>query len=135
MREHFSIYESAYSDDIFWVQVSSIFKTADQEEEDIFPHSRHLNPIDIAALTNKKTPHILKHINENQPENLHKRSHTILKIRQLLPNTAVIVVFNPNLLKLWFIRSRYGELPVELDDRCVDNTDLVPDDIIVDVLV
>lgn len=100
MREHFSIYESAYSDDIFWVEVSSIFKTADQEEEDIFPHSRHLNPIDIAALTNKKTPHILKHINENQPENLHKRSHTILKIRQLLPNTAVIVVFNPNLLKL-----------------------------------
>ncbi len=134
MGKHLIINETAYPDDIFRIKVSPIFKTANQEKEDIFSHGWHFDPVNITSLAYEKTSHILKNINKNKPKNLDKGIHTILKIWQLLSYTSIII-FNPYLLKLRFIRCWHSELPIKFWNSSINNADLIPDDIIVHVLI
>ena len=134
MWEHFIINETTNPDNIFRIKVSSVFKTAYQEKKDIFSHGWHLDSVNITSLAYEKASHILKNINKNKPKNLYKCIHTILKIWQLLSYTSIIIV-NPDLLKLRFIRCWHSELSIKFRNSSINNADLIPDDIIVHVLI
>ncbi len=81
MWEYLVVYKSASPNNIFRVEIGAIFKTADEEQENIFANRFHFNLINIASLTNKEAPHILEHINEDEPKNFNKYTDTIFKIR------------------------------------------------------
>ena len=124
----------AHLHDVFRFDEGTILQAADDEEEDVLADRLHLHTIDIHSSDLEETPHVFKNIDEEQPKLIRRFLNAGLVVYELLLQFLTLEGFL-SLLQLGLVGSADLHDALELVYLRVEDVDLVPDDVAVDVLV
>ncbi len=118
---------------VLWVHMWSVFKTANDEQEDISSFLSHLDSIDVASPNIEKTSYIFKNLNEDESEFIQGQLNTWSVVNDSLSKRRTGVILS--LLKLRLSGGTHFQNCIQVVDWGVNDVNLVPNYVIVNVLI
>jgi hypothetical protein len=134
MREELGKDVLAHFDNVFGLDEGAVLEAADNQQEDVLAHGLHLDAVDVHPSDFEEASHVFKDTNEYQPKLIQRLLHARLIIDEFLLEFLAFVDLLP-LVELRLICSANLHDAFQLVDLGIEDVDLIPDHVVVDVFV
>lgn len=129
IHKHLLENELRNPNDILRIDMGSILKTANCKQKNILPWVLHLNPINVDGTNIEETSDIFENANKNETELLKSALNTCSVISRLLFSLICRLLFQRR-----FIRHTQFKNSFQLSDIWVNDVNLIPNDVVVDIV-